>query len=271
MRKHTFTKKYPLGAIVVLLLIALLLSEAFVPLLNATGMFGSGDLASNISSIIGAVLFLLGMKAWYSPQYKGVLMPGLSMPETLFVTLPLILYSLIVMIIQLIQFHGYFNPSISNIVRAITAGFGEEVLYRVTIIPVAMGFLKSEKRVWGIPLVTALIFGGMHVFNIFSGASVTNGVVQAVVTAMMGFYYGVLFVATGSAFPGIMMHGIYDFICFAGDASLTEGIMTTTLAPWEIILNLILALAMLLSAIVILKKIGSDRILRIWKDKWSQE
>jgi hypothetical protein len=43
------------------------------------------------------------------------------------------------------------------------------------------------------------------------------------------------------------------------------------LAAWKIVFNMVLALALAASGVVILKKIGSDRILAIWREKWSLE
>lgn len=272
-RKHILSEKLPVVAALLLVLISLLFEQLVDFVLSITGLTGGfpSDVADYIASIAGVILFLIFMRLWYAPQYQGTLKSGLSAQETFLVTLPVIAYSVIVTMIGLIQYSFYFNPSFKNVVMGLTAGFVEEVLFRVTIIPVCMGFLKSKNRGWLVSIVTALVFGVMHMGNVTTGASLTNGIVQAVVTALVGFYYGALFVSTGSAFPGIIMHSVYDFLCFAGDPTLNSGIMTTTLPAWEIILNIVLALALAASGVVILNKIGSDRILEIWREKWGQE
>jgi membrane protease YdiL (CAAX protease family) len=272
-RKHIISEKYPVGAALLLALLSLLFEQLAAFVLSVTGLADSfpSDIARYLAVTIGALLFLIFLRLWYAPQYQGTMKSGLSAKETIFVTLPIIVYSLIVTAVGLVQYSFYFHPTFENVVMGLTGGFGEEVLFRVTVIPVCMGFLKSQNRGWLVPIVTALIFGAAHMGNVISGASLTNGIVQAVVTALMGFYYGALFVSTGSALPGILTHSVYDFLCFAGDPTLTSGIMTTTLAAWEIILNIVLALALAASGVVILKKIGSDRILAIWREKWSLE
>lgn len=271
--KHRFTEKAPVGAAVVLLLTESLLQAVIAAVLKVTGPLNAlpPDTAEQIGMILAAVLFLLLMRAWYAPQYRGTLSSGLSGKETLLVMLPALVYSLIVIVVTLLQYSFFFQPSFRYAVMGLAAGIVEETVFRVTVIPVCMGFLKGEKRIWLLPTVTAVIFGLSHFGNVASGATLTNGVTQVIVTGMAGFSYGVLFVVTGSAVPGIIIHSGFDFFCLAADPSLENGIMTTMMAPWEIIFNLVLAMALAASAFVVLRRIGTDRILTVWREKWSQD
>jgi len=184
---------------------------------------------------------------------------------------PMIIKSIAVLIVQLITYNFWFDPSLFNIVKALTAGFWEECVFRMTVIPIAMGFFKTEKKIWLLPAISGLIFGVMHLVNIKGGATITNTLVQALVTTLDGFFYGALFVVTGSAFPGIILHSVYDFICFAGDKSLTNGIMTASLATWEIIFNIVLSLIVFAGGVMMIKKVGNNKILSVWREKWSQK
>lgn len=269
---HAITKKAPIAAMVIWVVVALGLQSISSILCVASGLFASnGDLAQNMGIVIGSIVFLLIMTVWYRPDFKGVVKSGLSMKKTLLYTLPVIVYSVAMLIYQLIRYNFYWDGSLSNAVQAMAAGFGEEAMFRAALIPIAMGFFKSEKRVWYVPVITGVIFGCSHLGNVAAGASVVNGIVQAVVTALVGVYYGALFVATGSTIPGIVMHSIYDFICFAGDPSLTGGIMTDTIPASEIVFNLIPSLALMAAGIMILKKLGAPEVLKIWKNKWNRE
>jgi hypothetical protein len=109
----------------------------------------------------------------------------------------------------------------------------------------------------------------MHLGNIAQGATVSNSIVQAITATLSGFYFAVLFVCTGSALPGIILHSLYDFICFAGDASLTNGILTNQLKTWEIVYNIVIDLVVAGYGAFMLKKIVAPKILEIWREKWS--
>ena len=270
-RNHLISEKVPLIAIVFWIILAFVLEiildglfKAFFPS-DGTGMIG------NISSICMAILLMILMKVWYSPQYKGTLKSGLPFKLTLLVMGPMIIKSVVILIIQLFQFNFWFDPSLYNIVKALAAGFWEECVFRVTVIPIAMGFLKTEKKIWLLPAISGVIFGIMHMVNINGGATLTNTLTQALVTTLDGFFYGALFVVTGSAFPGIILHSVYDFICFAGDKSLTDGIMTTSLQTWEIIFNIVISLIVFAGGIMIIRKVGKTKILSVWRKKWSQK
>ena len=270
-RSHTITEKAPLLAIAFWIIFAFVLEivldglfKAFFPS-DGTGMIG------NISSICMAILLMILMKVWYSPQYKGTLKSGLTLKLTLLVMVPMIIKTVVILVIQLFQFNFWFDPSFYNIVKALAAGFWEECVFRVTVIPIAMGFFKTEKKIWILPAISGLIFGIMHMVNINGGATITNTLTQALVTTLDGFFFGALFVVTGSAFPGIILHSVYDFICFAGDKSLTDGIMTTSLQTWEIIFNIVLSMLIVAGGIMIIRKVGKTKILSVWRKKWSQK
>ena len=274
-RSHTITEKVPLLAIVFWIFFAfvleIVLDGLFKSFFPSDGTKTGIDMIGNISSISMSILLMILMKVWYSPQYKGTLKSGLPLKLTLLVMGPMIIKSIVVLVIQLFQFNFWFDPSFYNIVKALAAGFWEECVFRVTVIPIAMGFLKTEKKIWILPAISGLIFGIMHMVNINGGATITNTLTQALVTTLDGFFYGALFVVTGSAFPGIILHSVYDFICFAGDKSLTDGIMTTSLQTWEIIFNIVISLIVFAGGIMIIRKVGKTKILSVWRKKWSQK
>ena len=274
-RNHIITEKAPLLAIAFWIFFALvleiILGSLFKSVFPSDGTEMGIEMISNLSSLSMSILLMILMKVWYSPQYQGTLKSGLSFMLTLLVMVPMIIKTIAVLITQLIMYNFWFNPSLFNVVKALTAGFWEECVFRLTVIPIAMGFIKTEKKIWLLPIISGLIFGVMHMVNIKGGATITNTLTQALVTSLDGFFYGALFVVTGSAFPGIILHSVYDFICFAGDKSLTNGIMTTSLQTWEIIFNIVLSLIVCAGGVMIIKRIGDNKILSVWRKKWSQK
>ncbi len=269
--RHTLTRKLPIAAIIIWFFTASFFQTVFGVILRVSGIFSATPKSAEYAgSIIGSIVFLVFMKFWYRPDYSGMLRSSLSAKATLLATAPVILYSLAVLLYQLIRYQFYWDSSLINAIQALAAGVTEETLLRATMIPIAMGFLRSEKRVWLVPLITGLIFGALHLANIFSGATVFNGCFQAFITALVGIYYGVLFTATGSILPGIITHSVYDYICFAGDPTLTGGIMTSAVPVSEIIFNIVIAAGLATAAVYILKKIGTSKILAIWNEKWGR-
>ena len=66
----------------------------------------------------------------------------------------------------------YFKPTVVALAMAIAAGFYEETIFRGVTVPIGMRYFKSEKRVGILVLISALVFGLMHIGNIMNGASI---------------------------------------------------------------------------------------------------
>lgn len=274
-RSHRLTETKPVLAMFLLALVVLL-CMAVCSILGSMVIrmiWPDADpvLFGSIGSILGPIAALVILKLWYAPEFKGSLASGLSGKQTLLFTLPIIIYSLLVLIVQLIEYHFHFNPTLNFLLMALSAGFTEEVMFRTTVIPIGMGFLKGDKKIWVLPIVTSLIFGISHLSNIFAGASVVNGIHQTISSMLIGLYFGVLYLCTGSVAPGIIMHAIYDFICFAGDPSLTNGVMTGTVALWEQIFSFASSAALAAAGVAMIRTLGKEKILDVWRKKWSQK
>jgi membrane protease YdiL (CAAX protease family) len=93
-------------------------------------------------------------------------------------------------------------------------GFFEELLFRGYV----QGFLM---RRWGESyrgmllsvLLTSLIFGGAHLVNLIMGrAAPLYAVVQFAYAVFFGVFFSALYVRSGSLFPGIGLHMLFDFM-----------------------------------------------------------
>ncbi len=102
-------------------------------------------------------------------------------------------------------------------------GFSEEVMFR--------GFLLSALRgvmgVWPAVILSSVLFGAVHVTNGFITGAWGPAVVQASMAAMSGLAFAALRVRTGSLWPGIVLHGLWDaglfFMSLSATAMAEEG------------------------------------------------
>ena len=97
-------------------------------------------------------------------------------------------------------------------------GFFEEVLFRGVVM---QGLSARFGAVTGL-LVTSVLFGAMHLVNWVNGQTLDATVVQCVHAGAAGFLYGALALRTGSLWPSILLHGLWDgtitlFSAVAGD------------------------------------------------------
>lgn len=84
---------------------------------------------------------------------------------------------------------------------ALSAGVGEEMLFRGVLQPSLVGWLGL---VWGVAL-TSLLFGLLHPIS----------VPYAVVASLLGLYLGLVFLLTGNLLTVIITHTLYNFSLMA--------------------------------------------------------
>ena len=89
-------------------------------------------------------------------------------------------------------------------------GFSEELMLRGAVL---QGF-RHTMSIWPAVLLTSVVFGAMHSFNVF----VTGDLKQALIQSSAAFLSGIMFIAlrlrTGSLWPPIIVHAIWDFATF---------------------------------------------------------
>ena len=261
-KKHILCEKAPLLAILLGCIIALL----FV---SIPGLLGLPEIAEHLLESAAAVLFLIAFKRWFSPEFKGVFQASVPAREILMVSLPFIFKFVMSYISNLLDYGFYFNPTLLGLAMAIAAGFYEETVFRGVAVPIGMRYLKNKNKILIIVILTSLIFGLIHIGNVFQGASITMAVLQGTVTIFGGFLYVAAYLRTGSILVPIFMHGIYDYMCFLTDASLDNGIMTAETVTTGLILSAVVYVIAGIWGIYLIRPAVRDKIEAIWNDKWS--
>ena len=85
---------------------------------------------------------------------------------------------------------------------AAAAGFGEELLFRGLLQGGLAHWISSLAGPWIALCIASLVFGVFHWLN----------TTYALLAAVAGLYFGWLLIATGSIWPPIVAHALYDFI-----------------------------------------------------------
>ncbi len=85
---------------------------------------------------------------------------------------------------------------------AAAAGFGEELLFRGLVQAGLAKLIGAPAGPWAALVAASLVFGLFHWLN----------KTYALLAMVAGLYFGALLVATGSLWPPIVAHALYDFI-----------------------------------------------------------
>ena len=261
-RKHRLCEKAPL--------IAMLLAAALaLVVLSIPGLIGLSDAASNLVSSVLAVLFMIAFTRWFAPEFKGVFKTSHLATGLAFVWLAFVFKFFGAYFVNLAGSGFYFKPTIAAFAMAIAAGFYEETIFRGVTVPIGMRYFKSEKRVGILVLISALVFGLMHIGNIANGASIQMGIAQGIATIFAGIFFIAVYLRTGNILIPIFMHGIYDYMCFTTDPSLVNGIMANEIATSALILAVLVDVIAGIWGLYLLRPAKRAEIHAIWDDKWS--
>jgi len=249
-------------------LLAVIVPTILVGIGAAIGEMISVD-AGNIGTCIAAVILMFIFKFCIFPEFKGFVKAEISAKDICIIMLPFIIYLILTLISPL--FFGkslYFNPTIKAIIMGLSAGFGEEAMFRIFSLTIVMGYVKKEKRL-AVIILLAVLFGLIHLGNITQGADMVMSVVQMVDAIFMALLFTELYLMTGSVVFPIFAHGFYDYICFTTDPSLSdEGILVEQYSKGEIVYALILGIIVGMVALYLLSKNKMQKANELWDRKW---
>lgn len=105
---------------------------------------------------------------------------------------------------------------ISNIMiyvfSMLVTGFTEELVFRGVIYNTISECFDtySKKSVYISMIISSIIFGLMHMSNIFSGVSVAGAIVQAGCAFGVGLYFCAIYVRCNNIWSVIVLHGLND-------------------------------------------------------------
>ncbi|MBR0342277.1 MAG: CPBP family intramembrane metalloprotease [Oscillospiraceae bacterium] len=261
-RKHILCEKSPLVAMFLAAVFALLF-------LSIPWLIGLSDAAGNLASSVLAVLFLIAYTRWFAPELKGVFKTSHLATGLAFVWLAFAFKFFGAYFVNLADSGFCFKPSLVAFAMAIAAGFYEETIFRGVTVPIGMRYFKSEKRVGILVLISALVFGLMHIGNIVNGASIQMGIAQGIATTFAGIFFIAVYLRTGNILIPIFMHGIFDYMCFTTDPALENGIMANNIATNALILAVLVDVIAGIWGLYLIRPAKIAEIHAIWNDKWS--
>ena len=185
MKEHRLSNKHPMLSMI----LALLLSTILV---DTIAMFARPDTLMWFMKAAVAGIFLFIHQWWFSPEYKGALKTEISFNEVLKISVPYWLMLALSYVCNLIDFGPVFSPTSLAFAIAVDAGVSEEIAIRGIAIPIGMRYLKNKNKSLIITLVTAIIFGAIHLSSLATGAMPLLVAFQ-IATAICSEYSSLLF------------------------------------------------------------------------------
>lgn len=148
------------------------------------------------------------------------------------------------------------------LVNTCFVGLSEELMFR--------GFLYSAlrpvMRIWPAILLTSVAFGSVHVLNVFLTGALGPSLIQALTASISGLLFIAIRLRTGSIWPAIVVHALWDWALFVLIRSQTaylarlppDQVPTAAEGAGAVLAPLILVLPNLLFALWLLRRAGRE-------------
>lgn len=101
------------------------------------------------------------------------------------------------------------------LVNCLLVGLSEELMFR----GVLFRALYLRLPVWGAIWIASLVFGAVHSLNALITGDLPAALVQSANAVLSGVLFTAVLLRTGSLWPAILLHGLWDFSLFMAMAS----------------------------------------------------
>jgi membrane protease YdiL (CAAX protease family) len=132
-------------------------------------------------------------------------------------------------------------------------GWSEEVMFR----GVWMRGLHRSFGIWAAILGSSLIFGAIHVLNVFLTGDLKGAVIQAAAAFLSGVFLAAIRLRTQSLWTGIVLHWLWDagtFLVAAG-ATATAAAAPTAMGDYG---SIVMSIPLFLLGLFFLRHAGRD-------------
>ena len=258
-RNHTLSEKHPL--------LSMLLSVAAATLVcSLAATISSSEFVQYLLISAAGILCLLAQKWWFAPAFKGVFRTEIPLRKIGLLCVPFLIQLLLSWLLNVMDHGLFFRATALSVVMALSAGFGEEVMFRGLSIPIGMRYLKGKNKILTVALVSSVVFGLSHLGNAMGGNAI--GIVQGIATIGSGLFYAAVFLRTGSIMVPIIMHALYDWMYFATNPALQNGNMAAMGVTIAVIISCVIDLSMGVVGYWLIRPAVREKIEVVWQKKW---
>jgi membrane protease YdiL (CAAX protease family) len=130
----------------------------------------------------------------------------------------------------------YSSQAQTLLIRQLQVAFVEEILFRGILLYVLVRVWGAARRgLFNAALVTALLFGGLHMLQALAGSTSTEAGLTAINCMLSGFWFAALVLMWGSIWPVVLIHA------FTNLAIMLPGMVYAPIDPnWWAYIRIIL-------------------------------
>lgn len=137
-------------------------------------------------------------------------------------------------------------------INTVLVGISEEFMFR----GVMFQGLRSRLAIWPSIILTTLLFGSVHIFNVFITGKLGEAAIQSVAASMSGLAFIALLIRTQSLWVPIVYHTLWDFGTFLMSSGAPPGEPPS--AGTSVLIPILLVLPNFLYALYLLRNVRND-------------
>lgn len=159
------------------------------------------------------------------------------------------IYLIINIIMGIVEGSNFNIPIILNLATyCLLIGIVEEFLCRGWLLNEFLErFSNSKKNIITSIILSSVIFGFIHIFNISAGQSLADTLVQVFNAVLLGAVFGLIYYKTKNIWSVVIIHAIWDFCLMIGESTFfidcVPGTINSTIIIYLMIVTIIIALA----------------------------
>lgn len=223
---------------------------------------------------IGVALFALLCLAIHKGWFKGEFVGNLRFKNA-GTGLLLILPGFVLMVMNMLDTdfsvlapRDYLNA----LFLGMAPGIAEEVAFRGLSGSNMMRVWRDENKIPLAVVLTALVFGGVHLLNVFVGASQAITVTQGIYAIGLGILFAAVYFRTGTLWPSIVTHTLIDASAFLNKELVESGGVLTDNGGFELAMLIPMAAGIICAALGFryIRKEKRGEIIALWDEKWKR-
>lgn len=237
-----------------------------------TGKYGLSFIVEMFAALVVFIVMLLSKNQYVFTEKKQ------GFFKSIILGLPLLIIAISVFIVNL---PSIFDPALnaSNLITlvlfCISIGLYEEFLCRGWLLNEFLEkYGSTRKQVITSIIISAIIFGVMHISNIWvGGQTVVETIMQIIQATAVGVLFGAVYYRSKNIWAVVFLHGFYDFALFLGTVNTLKEChtITETLTASTVIGTITLSVVYLLSAAIILRKSKINHMIENEKELTKKE
>lgn len=227
-----------------------------------TGKFGLSFIVEMFAVLVVFIVMLMSKNQYVFTEKKE------GFFKSIFLGLPLLI---IAVFVGLVNIPSLFEPSfnLSNFLTlamfCVSIGLYEEFLCRGWLLNEFLEqYGRTRKQVITSIFISALIFGLMHISNIWvGGQSVSTTIIQIIQATAIGMLFGAVYYRTKNIWSVVFLHGFYDFCVFLSSVNTLKDChaVTESITITQIMATGMLVGIYLITTFIILRKSKTNHLI----------